>query len=667
MSGSKSNCKAEQPLLRDQGQALTRDERAQIVKADHLGIVTGIDLNLRGPEGSQAYYALVNDELGSLVYNTESGMCECVNLVNPEEDVPQTIAKVFKHEDRKEWLDAILKEYMNLISKGTWRIALLPKGRRLLGCRLVLKRKVDKHGNLASYKGRCVIQGHTQKEGVDYGRLFQPVAALSTLRNQCCFAVQRSQDLKSFDFEQAFVQAEPDQDVFIRWLPGIRPMIDKDTGRETCLKAEKAQYGLKQSPRCWGLKLHHFLVAEGFVRSDTDSCLYLMTRKRKTPKVSAPEWDTFDRDYVQIALVVYVDDLTSRVDLACPETTELYNSFVNNMFKEFVVEDRGICDAMLGYKIDYDKVKGTLKLTQKGCLLALLDRTGLEDCKPKYTPAEANIKPHVNWCPDPDTAEGKAELEWLKLQDYANRVGSAVWLGRGSKPEISWTAGMLTRFLTKPSKRHYDMSTRLIKYLSTTRHRGIVYRRQEGPLILECYVDGDWLTDYGSDNDNRKCTTGYAVLLCGAAVSWRSFKQQRVAGSSTESEYYSLWAATREIMHTRRQMKECGFEQFDPTLVHEDNQAAKRISEDVVESTRTRHWDKEYHQIRSEFERGTIMVKYCDTALNAADVLTKSLARVLHERHTDKLCGLDWDADHDAEYQLGLPEDRRYCRTESST
>ena len=144
-------------------------------------------------------------------------------------------------------------------------------------------------------------------------------------------------------------------------------------------------------------------------------------------------------------------------------------------------------------------------------------------------------------------------------------------------------------------QRHYEMSTRLIKYLSTTRHRGIVYRRQEGPLLLECYVDGDWLTDYGNDSDNRKCTTGYAVLLCGAAVSWRSFKQQRVAGSSTESEYYSLWAATREIMHTRRQMKECGFEQFDPTLVHEDNQAAKRISEDVVESTRTRHWDKEYH------------------------------------------------------------------------
>ena len=87
-------------------------------------------------------------------------------------------------------------------------------------------------------------------------------------------------------------------------------------------------------------------------------------------------------------------------------------------------------------------------------------------------------------------------------------------------------------------------------------------------------------------------------------------KQQRVSGSSTESEYYSLWAATREVMHTRRQMKECGFEQFEPTVVNEDNQATKRLSEDVVESIRTRHWDKEYHQIREEFERGTILVTY---------------------------------------------------------
>jgi hypothetical protein len=132
-----------------------------------------------------------------------------------------------------------------------------------------------------------------------------------------------------------------------------------------------------------------------------------------------------------------------------------------------------------------------------------------------------------------------------------------------------------------------------------------------------------------------------------------------VAGSSTESEYYSLWAAVREVMHTRRQMKECGFEQFEPSVIHEDNQAVKRLSEDVVESTRTRHWDKEYHQLREEFERQTMRAEYIDTKENAADVLTKGLGTDSHRKHTDTLSGLDWNADQDLIYQENLAPEQR--------
>ena len=49
-SGSKSNCKADQPLLRDQGQVITRDERAMIVKAEHLGVITGVDISLQSSD-----------------------------------------------------------------------------------------------------------------------------------------------------------------------------------------------------------------------------------------------------------------------------------------------------------------------------------------------------------------------------------------------------------------------------------------------------------------------------------------------------------------------------------------------------------------------------------------------------------------------------------------
>ena len=71
-----------------------------IVKAGHLEVVTGIDISLTFPNGGEAYYVMVNDEVNLLVYNERLGLVECVNLVNPEEDVPQTIAKVSKHPER---------------------------------------------------------------------------------------------------------------------------------------------------------------------------------------------------------------------------------------------------------------------------------------------------------------------------------------------------------------------------------------------------------------------------------------------------------------------------------------------------------------------------------------------------------------------------------------
>ena len=95
-----------------------------------------------------------------------------------------------------------------------------------------MRRKVDKHGNLSKRKSRCVIQGYTQEEGIDYHRLFQPVAALDTLRQQCVFGYQLAEDLKSWDFEQAFVQSDMDLDLYIRCLPGIKQFIDP-SGRQS--------------------------------------------------------------------------------------------------------------------------------------------------------------------------------------------------------------------------------------------------------------------------------------------------------------------------------------------------------------------------------------------------------------------------------------------------
>ena len=183
------------------------------------------------------------------------------------------------------------------------------------------------------------------------------------------------------------------------------------------------------------------------------------------------DWKAADGSQEKIALVVYVDDLLARVKLDDVEIKERYEKFVKKMQTKFAVEDRGNCDHMLGYQIDYDKKRGILKMTQESCLLVLFARTGHEDLPGKSTPVSPGIKPKVTWCPNPDAAEGKAEIARMKDRDYANRVGSANWLARGSKPETSWTAGMLSGFLSNPGEEHWKTADYLMQYFSRTRDR----------------------------------------------------------------------------------------------------------------------------------------------------------------------------------------------------
>ena len=95
-------------------------------------------------------------------------------------------------------------------------------------------------------------------------------------------------------------------------------------------------------------------------------------------------------------------------------------------------------------------------------------------------------------------------------------------------------------------------------------------------------------------------------------------------------------------MHLRRQLKECGYEQMCSTSIAEDNQAVQRMSEDVIDSSKNRHWDKEYHQLRAEFTRGTFKTVFVPTLEQSADILTKSVDKRSLNKHMDILMGLDW-------------------------
>ena len=89
--------------------------------------------------------------------------------------------------------------------------------------------------------------------------------------------------------------------------------------------------------------------------------------------------------------------------------------------------------------------------------------------------------------------------------------------------------------------------------------------------------------------------------------------------------------------------KEFGEEQLDSTIIECDSQVAIRLTEDDCESDRSKHWDGEYHCIRSEVnQRESVKIKFVQSNQCVADALTKPLTRKLFDQHTAKLLGEVW-------------------------
>ena len=87
---------------------------------------------------------------------------------------------------------------------------------------------------------------------------------------------------------------------------------------------------------------------------------------------------------------------------------------------------------------------------------------------------------------------------------------------------------------------HCRALERVMHYLKGTTSYGIHYTGY--PRVLEGYSDSNWI----SDADEIKATSGYVFTLGGGAVSWKSCKQTILTRSTMEAELTTLDTATVE-------------------------------------------------------------------------------------------------------------------------
>ena len=397
--------------------------------------------------------------------------------------------------------------------------------------------------------------------------------------------------MKQVDVKNAFLNGLLKEETFLELPEGVN--INEEQGN--CYQLLKAMNGLKQAARAWYKKLDECLTELGFKQSEADPSLYT----------------SHERNSMMFVLV-YVDDIlfVGSDDNRISQTVQqLSESF------EIRVEDR--VEKFLGILVDC-RDNGDVHLHSSPAVQRILRQFNFENCRPAATPLPAGTILSAELCGSTDE-----EREKMSVIPYRERIGSLIYLANTTRPDISFSVGMLSRYMENPDMRHWNAACHVLRYLKATANTGILYKANVSSEI-HAYSDAD----FAGDRDSRKSTTGFVFTCASGAVSWRSKKQSLTAQSTVEVETIALSVSVRELLWMKKILLDFQLPSSYASVVGVDNQGCISVCKSGALTDKTKHISVQLSLIRDHIENGDITLVYIPTAHMAADMFTKQLTRV---------------------------------------
>ena len=351
-----------------------------------------------------------------------------------------------------------------------------------------------------------------------------------------------------------------------------------------------------------------YIKSLGFKQCVLDNCLFVKHHEEEIYLIS-----------------LYVDDiLIAGSDL----------SVIESIKREFTImyemKDLGELNHYLGMKVT--RTAEYISVDQKSYINDILKKYAelVEEAgnREYSTPMERDLKLRKN------EHMTQKQLNYVHAFPYQNIIGALLYLSINTRPDISYSVGVLARYCVSPTYRACKAIIRILSYLRSTIDVDIKFRAES--LNILGYSDADW----AGDLDSRRSTTGYVVYAGGGPIAWQSKLQPTVAASTMEAEYMAAFFAIQELVWVKGVLSELGIDLVDRTTLMMDAQSAISLAKNPTHHKRSKHIDIKYHWLREHTcEDGDVDLVHCATGNMDADLLTKALPFDPAVTHTRNVTG----------------------------
>jgi len=555
--------------------------------------------------------------------------------------VSLTAAMKTEGEEKERWVAALTKEETRVKGYDTFGPPMMAdeireirkEGHKVLPIALLLTIK-----RCGTYKCRAVVLGN--REDPSSAESYSPVVSQNGNRYLLASAITDGDDMKLFDLDNAFLNAEIDDVVIVKL-----PVQWREQGENGLRRLKKALYGLRRAPRAWSSTYTARLKVLGW-----EPCPQVDGLWKKKSAVHPGRY---------LKMSVYVDDNV----IAGPDTDEI-TSCIDEIFQSFpgrIIEPREIKNFqnkgvsahvhdILGQDVTYERTTKFLNVNMPGYIrkkCAIHDAEWAEN-------AEARLKRGENPFHGDDDASSRCEKtvvapvfleEHLETKTMVTgfkvreALGCLQWCATTCRPDIAAPVSVLARYAAKPPHKGLVGAIRKVfRYLFCTMDEGLTYSPEEEEKFKNTYQklipaskrlpDKTVFSDasFASCHTTMKSTSGGIIYFRSFPISWRTKRQTIRTYSTAESEYVAASDVITLSMDTDftdfyrpRISWDNAQDTIEDEVIFVDNESAIATAKSTDLRPKSRHYALRWHKVRDHSDK----IHFCPTTLMKADGLTK--------------------------------------------